>query len=131
MTSKEQLKAKKLVLDYSTWRCGGDGQNRLGDGPTSLYNKKGYACCLGQWCIHEGAPVELILNKDEPIDVYTDEHEDEKYFEETHLLRHSDFVASAIGINDDEETSPNEKAEALVALTKKYGYDLKLINFNP
>jgi hypothetical protein len=42
-------KPKKLILDYSKWRCGMDGANSLGDGETALLNDKGFMCCLGMF----------------------------------------------------------------------------------
>ncbi len=60
---------KKYILDYSTWRCGDDGVNKVGYGTTMLLNKEGYMCCLGQFCIQEGASKEKILEKAEPIDL--------------------------------------------------------------
>lgn len=33
---------KTLILDYNTWRCGGDGINKLGEGNTSLLNNQGF-----------------------------------------------------------------------------------------
>jgi hypothetical protein len=40
-------KPKKLILDYSKWRCGDDGEFKVGKGVTQLKNDEGFYCCLG------------------------------------------------------------------------------------
>lgn len=125
-------KPEKLILDYSKWRCGGDGPNKLGEGYTELLNKFGFMCCLGLFESQCGIPNDQLLKKDEPMDVETviplfaiQRYEpDEDY----HGRINTKLSLEAIGINDDPETTPEEKIELLTNLLAKEGIQLEVIN---
>lgn len=113
-------KPKKLILDYSKWRCGGDGENKLGDGYTELLNKYGFACCLGQFSLQLGLYEDDILGRGEPCECNTD----------IPLFVEDDgvFVMRAININDDSDTTPEEKIEDIRDLLNGKGIELEVIN---
>jgi hypothetical protein len=113
-------KPKKLILDYSKWRCGGDGENKIGEGHTELLNKYGFACCLGQFGLQLGLFEDDIYGKEEPCECKTD----------IPLFVEDDgvFVMQAIGINDDPYTDPDVKIFAISDLLKAKGIELEVIN---
>lgn len=113
-------KPKKLILDYSKWRCGGEGINSLGQGDTQLLNIYGDMCCLGQFGLQLGLPEDEMYEVEEPcecktgIDLFVDDS--------------GVFVMRAISINDDEETTPEEKIKEIEVLLKEKGIELEVIN---
>lgn len=122
---------KTLVLDYSKWRCGDNGENRLGEGNTSLLNMEGFMCCLGQFSLQLDKDVteELIIKNGNPHDISITKRiplltkKDNKYgFKDTA------FSENAIKINDDAKSTPDQKISKLRSLIKKYKYKLKVIN---
>jgi hypothetical protein len=119
-------KPEKLVLDYSKWRCGGDGENKLGEGPVALCNSLGFMCCLGQWSLQIGADENAIMDKGEPqeasivnplLTIYDGE-----------CLHASTFSSEAIGINDDDTTTPEYKINKLRELCLIEGVKLEVTN---
>ena len=123
---------EKLILDYSRWRCGGDGKNKLGDGIIGLLNDQGFMCCLGQWCHQVGATDEQLLNLGEPHEAGVDnplftvtEYDDGVNYKELYPTK---FTKEAIGINDDEDTTPSQKIEKLKTLCEETGIELHIIN---
>lgn len=129
-------KPKKLILDYSKWRCGGDnGQNKLGDGTVALLNKEGFMCCLGQWHLQLGATMEELLDNGEPNElkeaIFPFSYEDEDDYDDDGAckrLRNTGLSGCAIGINDDSDTTPEEKIKALTKLLAFEGIELEVIN---
>ena len=126
---------KKLVLDYSKWRAGGDlnGPNKVGEGLTSLLNDEGYMCCLGQWICQLGAPPEMLKGYGEPNGlrvVYPPfsiaaHYETEEY---TWSTENSNLSINCMRINDDAHTTPEEKIALLTEELKKEGIELEVIN---
>lgn len=105
-------KPNKLILDYSKWRCGGDGENKLGAGDQRLLNSDGFMCAEGQWHMQSGATRDQLLCNtpaSEALDPYP-------------------FSIGAIHINDDEDTSPEDKIVLLTELLAKEGIELEVIN---
>src|SRR5688500_5363036 len=100
-------KPEKLILDYSKWRCGEDGINKVGECIVALLNDQGFMCCLGQFGKQMGMNDEEMLNKGEPIECNT--HTQVPLF----INDNYSFVADAISINDDELTTPERKIELL------------------
>src|ERR1700677_2452869 len=124
------MNTKKLILDYSKWICGGDGIRKMGLGSVGLLNKEGYMCCLGQWSLQLGATPEQIINKGEPFEVPVymeglNYHYDE---DEQQHFKNDGITNEAISINDDEDTTPEEKVTLLTELCAKYGFQLEVIN---
>lgn len=113
-------KPKKLILDYSKWRCGEDGNYSLGEGDTKLLNAKGFMCCLGQWGLQCGIPEEDMLGNEEPIECYT----------KVPLFEGDgrNLVIDAIDINDNSKTTTEEKIELLKERLKQEGIELEVIN---
>jgi len=110
-------KPKKLILDYSKWRCGMDGGNSLGYGETALLNNKGFMCCLGQFGKQCGVPDNELFERGDPSECET-----------SVPLFEGSFVVSAININDDEDTTPEAKLNAIETLLREEGIELEVIN---
>lgn len=113
---------KTLYLDIKTWRSGGSGKNRVGCGTTTLLNKEGYMCCLGQFCKQVGLKDDDILMRSSP---------DELEHKVNTLNRKGDnsqFSLDAMEINDDEGTTPSQKVKKLQSLCKKYNRKLVIKN---
>jgi len=119
-------KIKTLTLDYSKWRSGDDGPNKVGYGPTQLLNKENSSCCLGQWCIQFGIPEDDLINLGEPSELKKEipylAEETESGVWNTHLS------FDCISINDRISTTPEEKISALTERLKKEGIELIVIN---
>lgn len=119
-------KPEKLILDYSKWRCGDDGPHKLGEGPIALKNDNGFMCCLGMWSLQLGASEDEILNKGEPCEIDTLipllAYIDEDSALSTHLS------SICIGINDDYNTTPDEKISLLTEALIGEGIQLEVIN---
>src|SRR5688572_13973621 len=98
-------KPKKLILDYSKWRCGEDGEYKVGDGVVALLNDQGFMCCLGQFGKQMGMNDEEMLNRGEPIECNTQVP--------LFINNNHSFAGDAISINDDELTTPEIKIELL------------------
>lgn len=125
-------KPKKLVLDYSKWRCGDSGKNKLGEGPVALCNSLGFMCCVGQWSLQIGADENEIMDKGEPHEagikhpLFTVVDDDPRLeYKEVHATA---FTSRAIGINDDEDSTPEYKIEKLKDLCTEEGIELEVIN---
>lgn len=138
-------KPEKLILDYSTWRCGDKGDHTLGDGDTALRNDQGFMCCLGQWSIQCGANVDELIGRGEPSEIETPIHL--FVIEQTHTDYDFDPVTGeevltaipdgktntvlaieAMSINDNSTTTPEEKIIALTELLANAGVVLEVIN---
>lgn len=124
--------SKTLVLDYSTWRCGGNrGKNKLGKGSTYLVNDQGFMCCLGQFTPQLNPSITPKQMKDcgepdqinEDIPVLTKERD-----EEQDTIVNSELSTKAMTINDDEDTTPEEKIQELQYLFKEEGYEIQVVN---
>lgn len=117
------MKAKKqLTLDYSKWRCGDISQdNSLGKADTQLLNEDGYMCCLGQFSLQLGCKEEQILSQFEPdsTGIYI------PFLTTKRDKRNTDLSNKAIEINDDPETTPEEK----ISLLRKFlnGKGIRLV----
>lgn len=118
---------KKLILDYSTWRCGGNDLNKLGIGDTCLINKEGFMCCLGQFSLQLSKVTKgEMLAEGEPSDlpmVIPDlsEFDDGSYYSTV-------LSDDAIGINDNPNTTPSDKVKELKTLFSKSGYEIEVVS---
>lgn len=123
-------KPKKLTLDYSKWRCGEDGDNALGTGKTKLLNEDGFMCCLGIWSLQLGAPEGDLLQKDDPselkmlIPLFAEDGR--LKFRGCRWTTH--LSTECMSINDDKDTTPEEKIEQLGELLREEGIELEVIN---
>lgn len=113
-------KPKKLILDYSKWRCGDDGDHSLGEGPTKLLNEYGFMCCLGQFGQQMGVPEHEMDDMGEPCECNT---QIELFTEDNGV-----FVMQAISVNDEPGTTPEEKISAIRTLLSGRGIELEVIN---
>lgn len=127
------METKKLILDYSKWRSGFNGKNKVGEGDTCLLNDEGFMCCLGQFSPQIntsikledmkgwGSPNELNIEIDF-LSVPSTDDDGEKIFLDTNLTQ------QAIGINDDQTTTPQEKINLLKELFLGVGFTIEVIN---
>lgn len=126
-------KPKKLILDYSKWRSGVNGENKVGEGKTQLQNMEGFQCCLGQWSIQLGVTEEEALGCDEPNELHTlvSLFCDESYYygrNESCYKTTNELAVDCIAINDDDGTTPEEKIEKLMERLQEEGIELEVIN---
>lgn len=115
-------KRKKIQIDRSQWRTGQDGDNKTGVGETCLRNSDKFKCCLGFICEQVEPPLHLEYSA-EPyqLDSYVEgltEEFDRGRFENSKLSY------DAISINDDQDTTPQEKEAKLTELFKDSAYEL-------
>lgn len=122
---------KELILDKSIWRCGEDGGegHELGAGNTQLCNVEGFQCCLGQFSLQLnkeltidrikrlGTPYDLGIDL-EPLNCAIEVTEGEYYYKDTRLS------LEAVKINDDSQTTVEEKIKLLKELFLKHGYKI-------
>jgi hypothetical protein len=121
-------KLKVFTLDYSKWRSGVNGENKVGKGVTQLCNTSGFMCCLGQMVIQQGVqkieltyhscPSQLLLY----IPVLTLKNKLDGYHRDTK------FSSEAININDDTITTPGTKLFLLRKLFATKGIKLIVKN---
>lgn len=125
---------KKLILDYSTWRCGGERDTdkyKLGVGDTQLLNGYGYMCCLGQFSLQLKPELTKseILNKAFPEDLgYEIDMLTSPDFDYEAGYRNTSLSDDAADINDRTETTPEEKIQELKVLFLLEGYEIDVIN---
>lgn len=120
---------KTLTLDVSKWRCGSDGDHRLGQGSTLLLNDEGFMCCLGQFSLQlsDGLQKQDITGLGEPTETdklipYLTERE------KGGDIVHTKVTDRAIFINDDSSTTPEVKIKQLTQLFEPLGYKIKVKN---
>jgi hypothetical protein len=122
---------KKLILDYSKWRCGGDGnsENKLGTGFTGLCNRSGFLCCLGQFSLQLNTDITEfdLIGQSEPQDLNVP-IELLTTGGEYSFITISDLSGKAIKINDNMDTTPETKIELLKELFSPEGYEIEVIN---
>jgi hypothetical protein len=120
---------KRLFIDYSKWRCGGDSRatNMLGKEETALLNDKGYMCCLGQWALQFGCEKKDILNEGEPCHINVNVSDKIPLLVNS-KMNNTRFSNRAMKINDDTKTTPEEKIAALKVLLEKKGMKLIIKN---
>jgi hypothetical protein len=126
----------KLILDYSKWRCGYEGEHKLGEGQTLLLNEEGYMCCLGQFARQLNGKItnSVLLHKGEPGDIVVEipnlnlvrdyGSSDEADFQS----ENTSLSDNAIEINDEAGTTPEEKIGELKKLFGDYNYEIEVIN---
>lgn len=142
----------KLILDYNTWRCGGDSvitkydvndnasfskidnPNSLGEGTTTLLNDQGYMCCLGQFSpqLNNAVRMRDMQGLAEPHEIgqevsllCTETISDYDGYDE---FTDTCLSTSAIEINDSTNTTPLEKIVLLKELFSKADCEIEVIN---
>lgn len=118
---------KKLILDYSVWRSGQEGDHSLGEGETMLLNDKNFMCCLGQFSLQLGASKKMIIDCYEPNSIRK-AIKGLAYRKDHGSFTNTKFSDAAIDINDTVDTTPAEKITLLTALCAEHGYELEVIN---
>lgn len=119
----------KFTIDRSRWRCGDEGDNAVGIGPTMLVNSKGYMCCLGFVCEQLGFNKSLISLRGDPADALLEHAMLTTKFNDD-LGSHydnSDLCNLAIEINDNSDTTPQEKEKLLIELFEKYHHEIEFV----
>ena len=128
-----------IVIDRSKWRTGGDDEpkygyndNRTGIGETSLRNDDGCLCCLGFITEHLIPDYGLESDDHKPSSCsvsiphlsYTD---NSLLSHNSSLQQNTELANQAMAINDDIDTTPEEKEELLKELFKGI-FNLEFIN---
>lgn len=119
----------QFTIDMSKWRCGFDSdhkKNRIGRGDTLLLNECGYMCCLGQLSLQLGKTKGEIMGMRSPDAL--DESTKHLSRKRLGLVLCTKLSGHAIVINDDEETTVNQKMKLLRALFKKHGHTVRFTN---
>jgi hypothetical protein len=126
----------KFTIDFKKWRSGGSESStyeQTGVGPTSLLNRLGYMCCLGQICMQQG--VSELKNRTRPsrLAFYIGEKECEKInFLVYRDLRRDTFIDSDLAIQamdiNDKEPVTRIRIERLKNLFESHGHELEFIN---
>jgi hypothetical protein len=119
---------KRLFLDLSKWRCGGEGDSscKLGIGDVKLKNYDGYDCCLGLFTPQ--------LNKKIDSGVLIDVAEPYEIKEKIPFLNipseecNTKLADRCININDNPISTIKEKIELLKKAWKPKGYDIFVKN---
>jgi len=117
---------KTFVLDYSKWRCGDNGINKLGKGKTELLNTSGFMCCLGQFSIQLGCEKKEIKGRLTPRDINKPIRL--LSYKKDNWIENTNFSGNAIKINDNENTTPLGKIVLLRKLLAKHKLGLRVIN---
>jgi hypothetical protein len=128
---------KKLILYESKWRCGAESsnpENRRGKGRTLLKNSFGFSCCLGQFApqLDKEIPEVHLLDRSMPvylgkiIPLLTEKSASARVSEKYYLIDTKlSIVASQI--NDNPDTSIEEKVKALKELFSTVDYELEFV----
>ncbi len=108
----------EFVLEKSKWRCGQDGPNKLGEGLTFLLNDKGYMCCLGQFSLQINPEAHLYEKCLPNSDMFVEPNDliDEDTF--------SDLSVDLVKINDNIDTTVDEKIDSIRGILEKAGHTL-------
>jgi hypothetical protein len=130
-TNKMEIK-QTFTIDCNTWRCGDNGDYKLGEGSTTLLNKEGYMCCLGQVALQLDVHEADLLGKGEPdqlnidIELLTIRYNGDEVGE--FIIANSELSSDAMRINDSTESTVSQKMKELKELFNDNGYDLEFIN---
>ena len=121
------MNTKKLsfTVKRSKWRCGGDGPNKLGKGPTFLLNSLEYQCCLGFACRDLGYKGRMVF-KNSPQNLNT--AVDKLVTKDGPHIRNTDFSDMTMIINDAYDTTVKQKEKELIQLGKEHNIDIKFID---
>lgn len=119
---------KTLILDYSKWRSGAEGDNKVGEGKTKLLNSEGFMCCLGQFSTQLAPELSKnsILGESSPA--YLSKSIPGLSYKKIDIIKDTPLSNKAIEINDNEDTTPERKIVLLRKLFRSKGYKIKVIN---
>lgn len=119
-----------FVIDRSKWRCGGDGEFKLGEGYTELLNWQGYMCCLGQCARQLGYDTDHLLYLPSPSCIPTSIRFEHDIFSLRSGLTtyNSGLSDAAMRINDNDSFSQKEREDKLTQLFKQSGHSITFIN---
>lgn len=114
------LELKHFTIDRSKWRTGESGEFSTGSGKTQLLNTDGFMCCLGQ-CLNQ-------VGWDDTLEI---EEPDDSGIGECAFVHESGYNTSlskeAMKINDAEETTTQQKEEALTKLFNDHGLTIEFV----
>lgn len=120
------MKKKTLKLNYSKWRSGSDGEHKTGEGSNSFLNKEGNMCVLGQFSLQmdKKMTAKCILDVSMPSSLAgvipgLSTMKDGK-------IVNTPLAEKAVGINDEEHTTPTEKIKQFREIFSKAGYNIKV-----
>ena len=120
----------KYILDVLKWRCGtvsSNTENSHGIGQTALENIQGYMCCIGQFTKQTLKDEIDIIGMQYPTEVAQklnrqyDKNLVKDNFTDTML------TIDLASINDNTETTINQKIEGIKFLLSTYNIELEVI----
>ena len=106
-----------VTIDRAKWRTGRNGPNKTGTGITNLLNGEGCLCCLGFTIIQTSpdTPPEALLGNKSPRDLEM-ELPGLVYTLADDWISNTVLARRAISINDDPDTTPQQKEAKLLKL---------------
>jgi hypothetical protein len=121
---------RKVVVDRSKWRFGGDIKN-VKYGWTMLLNERGFKCCLG-FAIQqlEGVPEHEMLNLKDPADL------NKRMKDLTILIGPESIVNSGLSnelmmLNDNRRLTHQEREEKIYEAGKEHGILFEFVGEYP
>lgn len=122
-------KNKTLIIDMSKWRSGEKSMEPTGKGCTALCNDRGYKCCLGFYCEQlGGCTTKEILMYYNPAELYKPVKLLTYIKGKMGFLENTKFCEEAMDINDDEDSTLEERKANLKKLFARKGIEVKFIN---
>jgi len=123
----------EYTLDFSRWRCGGNGVNKLGEGPINMRNREGFLCCLGHFAVCVGVAIptgttpagtaeDLGRNYDSNMVKPVEDDVSGDRFSNTSLAK------KLMGINDHSELRTRERIKRIRNTLEALGHTLVVDN---
>ena len=129
------MEKRVLVIDRSKWARGEYTERESGrddfGGKRYLLDRDGMMCCLGFDALAMGLAPKAILNKGTPLCVPQNARGYKKYAVNRidDGRRHTEVVANAMNVNDDDRLSESAREKKLAPILKRLGYnDVQFVN---
>lgn len=131
----------EYVLDIAKWRCGGSGtglrtsMNNKGD-KTSMLDKHGNMCCLGQFAEQMGVEKSVLFETPDPMKVSNKLGNSSVYdpaflrtaWGVSGVLLNSPLATTLMHVNDNRTTSLYTKVNKIRHYLEGEGHSLKVVN---
>lgn len=120
----------KFKIYRKKWRCGDTGKfgyESHGVGSTALLNDEGYMCCLGQCANQLGVRKQKLLDRSTPEDIDFVLYKKRNIPVLTILGHDSKFSMHAIEINDESNTTLEQKEKLLKRLFSKFKHQVEFV----
>ena len=124
-----------FTLDIKKWRCGRNpdpqisrGTTSLGGCPTLMYHEKAQShnmCCLGQFAVNMGVPLDELEGKAYPRQLKCDSG---VAAVDRYVSLFRPLTDRLVKINDNSETSIQDKVNLIREVLHDHGHRLTVIN---